>query len=144
MSTWLGVDPGEKRIGVARSDPLGLLAHPAGTAPDTARLLALIQEVTDGRPLAGVVVGLPRNMDGSIGPSARRALGLVKRLRRELTGVPVYAWDERLTTRQASRLPRRGARPLDEQAAALILQSYLDAGRPVAPDPSEILDTPEA
>ena len=137
---WVAVDPGEKRIGVARSDPLAVLARPMAIVDSPEALLALIQEWHEDEPLAGMIVGLPRNMDGSIGPIARRSFPLVHRLREELP-LEVRFWDERLTTRQVERArDARGDRargPLDDQAAAVLLQSYLDAGTPAAADPAE-------
>ena len=134
--SWVGIDPGEKRIGVARSNALGL-AHPHGIVSSPEELVKLLREWPEG-PLSGVVVGLPRNMDGTIGPIARRSLELVVRLRRELP-LAVQLWDERLTSAQIERSPAgRGSGPIDDRAAALILQSFLDAGAPVRPDPPEL------
>lgn len=136
MSTWVGVDPGEKRIGVARSDALGLIARPMAVVAGVEPLAALVREWAEERELAGVVVGLPRNMDGTLGPSARRALALVESLRAALP-LPVVPWDERLSTRRAEVLAGPGSRGrADAEAAALILQSYLDAGTPATADPA--------
>ncbi len=134
MST-LGLDIGEKRIGVAIAE--GMLAVPltvmerAGEEADVRRILALAEE--HGAKL--IVVGLPRSLDGSIGQQAERTLAFSQALS-EHTDIPVESWDERLSTVAAERLllqagmkrEKRRARR-DAMAAALILQSYLDSRR---------------
>src|SRR5262245_28145594 len=126
----LGIDPGERRVGLAVSDPerrvaLGLPTFTAGHGKSLVdHLRGLLITFGVGR----VVVGYPRSLDGSVGTAARRATALARRLRRDL-GVAVELWDERLTTVQAERVLRGtraepGAR--DRIAATLILQSYLD------------------
>jgi putative Holliday junction resolvase len=140
MKFWIGIDPGAKRIGIARADPLGLLASPVEIVD---RVEAVLARLSAGAgEIAGVVVGLPRNMDGSYGPMARRSYQFAQRLR-AATPVPVVLWDERLTSREV-RARRREAglsvsRPDDAAAAAVLLQSYLDAGRPLRSDPAELL-----
>ncbi len=128
----LGLDVGEKRIGVALAD--GLLAIPltmidrAGEEADLERVLALAEE----HGVKRIVVGLPRSLDGSIGRQAERVLSFSSALS-ESTDVPVDTWDERLSTVSAERLllgagvkrDKRRARR-DAMAAAIILQSYLD------------------
>ena len=139
MKIWAGIDPGEKRIGVARSDGLGLLAVPRAIVGDPVELTRLLAEWVETETLAGVIVGLPRNMDGTIGPIARRSLRLARRLREALP-IDVYVWDERLTTQQWDKQRPRPSRgeASDDRVAALILQSYLDAGCPQPPDPPEL------
>lgn len=130
----LGVDPGAVRFGLAVSDELGLTAQglptwvSRGRSADVAHLRALVQEWGIGE----VVVGLPRNMDGTVGPQAEAAQELARELR-EALGLPVTLWDERLTTQAATRalteagLSRQRRRDrVDAVAAALILQGYLD------------------
>lgn len=128
----LGLDVGEKRIGVALAD--GLLAIPltvidrAGEEADLERVLTLAEE----HGVKRIVVGLPRSLDGSIGRQAERVLSFSSALS-ESTDVPVDTWDERLSTVSAERLllgagvkrDKRRARR-DAMAAAIILQSYLD------------------
>jgi putative Holliday junction resolvase len=134
----LGLDAGERRIGVAISDPTGLLASPVmvldrrrGLAPVLDSIAALARR----EGVAGMVVGLPLNADGSEGPQARRAREFA-RVAARVVGLPVSMWDERLSTRQAEaivraqgrnlrRVRRRGQ--LDAIAAAAILQDYLDS-----------------
>lgn len=133
--TILGLDLGERRIGVALSDPTGTVAVPLLTISHTAlrRDLAEVAHLAKSRRVERIVVGWPRNMDGTSGPAARKAEAFVRALRR-LVDVPVDLWDERLTTAAAERaLIDAGARRehrravRDRVAAALIVQSYLEA-----------------
>ena len=130
----LGLDLGEKRIGVSLSDPLGWTAGPLpalqriGWKKDVAALRALVQS----HEVQRIVVGLPIRMDGTTGEMALRTQEFVDRLRRSL-GIPVETWDERLTSVQAERVlleadVSRGRRRqvIDSMAACLILQGYLD------------------
>lgn len=134
----LGIDLGEKRIGIAVSDPGRVIARPAGridrgTGAETLeRLRAAVAEHEAG----GIVVGLPLNMNGSEGPAARGAREFAESLRRAL-GLPVALWDERLTTAEADSLMRSAglsrrarAERVDGIAAQRILQSYLDSRGP--------------
>jgi putative pre-16S rRNA nuclease len=133
----LGLDVGERRIGVAVSDPLGWTASPlpaiqrTGWKRDLARVRALVEE----HRAACVVVGLPIRMDGTRGTSAERSLEFVRRLQATIRA-PVVTWDERLTTREAERLMveadvrrERRREVIDGLAACLILQGYLDSRR---------------
>jgi len=133
--TILGLDLGERRIGVALSDPTGTVAVPLLTISHTAlrRDLAEVAHLAKSRRVERIVVGWPRNMDGTSGPAARRAEAFVRALR-GLVDVPVDLWDERLSTAAAERaLIEAGARRehrravRDRVAAALIVQSYLEA-----------------
>lgn len=133
----LGIDFGDRHIGVAVSDGLGLTAQPVGAVATRAegQHLQELAGICREREVKCVVVGLPRNMNGSLGERARVTLEFVEALREKLD-VPVQTWDERLTTRQAERSLRsrgltdrkRRARR-DTVAAQLILQGYLDAHR---------------
>ena len=131
----LGLDFGDRRIGVALSDPLGCTAQPLTTLEraswkrDLGRLRDLVREHEVGR----IVVGMPLGMDGGRNERVRLTEEFIDRLR-STTELPVDPWDERLTTVQAerilllgdvSRARRRGA--IDRLAAVIILQSYLDA-----------------
>jgi len=131
----LGLDVGEKTVGVAVSDALGLTAQAlttlrrAGLRAD----LAALRQLAETRGITCAVVGLPLNMDGSEGASATRARAFGAALGIAL-GVPVDYWDERLTTVAAQRALREGDVParkqravVDQVAAALILQGWLDA-----------------
>ena len=137
MSVWVGIDPGEKRIGMARADAMGVLASPRGVSANRVELLRWLKSVEEDYGLAGVIVGCPRNMDGSFGPMALRSLELTRWLRQGVE-VPVRLWDERLTTQQAHSVGSELG--VDEKAAAILLQSYLDAGTPQIDDPEGLLE----
>ena len=133
----LAIDPGTRRIGVALSDPTATIATPLETitAAGERRAAEQVAQLCRRHKVALVVVGWPRNMDGSRGPSARQAEALAERLRAAVS-VPVELWDERLSTAAAERTlietdvrrdERRRSR--DRVAAAVILQGYLDARR---------------
>ena len=133
----LALDLGSRRIGVALSDPSATIAAPLETIPVTGPRQAAerVREICRRHDVALVVVGHPRNMDGTRGPAARQAEAFAERLRAVLS-VPVDLWDERLSTAAAERAlieadvrraERRGAR--DRVAASFILQAYLDARR---------------
>jgi putative Holliday junction resolvase len=131
----LGVDPGSKRIGLALSDEDRTLASPLETVDVDGRDAAVARVVTLARAHAvtALVVGLPLRLDGTEGPEAGRARALGDRLSADLE-VPVVYWDERFTTAQAERelsaVGKRGpARRavVDQAAATLLLQSWLDA-----------------
>jgi putative Holliday junction resolvase len=135
----LGLDPGERRIGIAISDPTGTLAHPlqvlvrGSREEDFAAIAALVAE----HDVELIVVGWPLSLDGTEGPQARRVARYTDALAACLP-VPVVSWDERFTTAAADeilrqirgRKRRRRARArgqVDAIAAAVILQSYLDS-----------------
>lgn len=131
----LGLDPGSERVGLALSDELGILASPAGylAAEPHDELLQQIRNVCQEKAVTRVVVGLPRNMNGTYGPAAEKSRTFAAALRETLT-VPVVTWDERLTTAQAHRALSEGQvkgrdrrQRIDAAAAAVLLQSYLDA-----------------
>lgn len=130
---FLGIDPGTKRLGLARGDELGLASPiPAlvqAAEPD--RWASLLGVITAQR-IDEIVVGYPLNMDDSVGPKAKEAEALAARLR-ETTGLPVHLVDERLTSYEAEKtLPKdqlrnlRASGVIDSRAATLILQDYLD------------------
>ncbi len=131
----LGVDYGTHRIGLAISDETAMLATPLATIKINGLADAVRAVVERGRAseVRRIVVGMPLNMNQTRGPSAVAAAQLATCLR-ETTGLPVVEWDERLTTRMAERAliaanvrraRRRGV--VDQAAAQLILQSYLDS-----------------
>lgn len=135
MPRVLAVDPGEKRVGLAVSDPDGVIAQPLTTISATPRatLAARIAEVARAHEAERIVVGLPVRLDGSQGPEAVSARALAADLRRA-AGLAVELVDERLSSAQAerallsggaSRARRREVR--DRVAATLILQAYLEA-----------------
>jgi putative Holliday junction resolvase len=130
-STTLGLDYGSRRIGLALSDPDGVLAFPAGClerkSPE--QDLAALRELVEARGVVQIVVGLPIHMSGREGPEARAARAFAETLRRE-TGRSVELLDERWTSREAERA-LRDARPLSGRAASRRRAKHgeLDAGR---------------
>jgi putative Holliday junction resolvase len=123
MARVMAVDPGEVRIGLAISDPTGTIARPLKVIRHTARredAEAILAEA-EAQEASTIVVGLALDMEGKIGPQARRAMRLVEMLR-SLSNLEIDAWDESGSTQAAGR---RDA-DLDARAAAVILQEYLD------------------
>jgi putative Holliday junction resolvase len=143
---WLAVDLGQRRVGIARTDPLGLVALPDRVIAhpgDEARLVEAVAAVGEETAAEGYVVGLPRHMNGTEGEGAAGARRFAEALARR-TGRRVELWDERLTTRQADRIGvaadvsrRRRRDAIDRMAAYLILDAYLRSGRAEAPPPGE-------
>jgi putative Holliday junction resolvase len=139
----VGIDLGERRIGVAVSDPSGTIASPyevvqrcGDPARDRRRLAAIARELEAER----IVVGLPLSLDGSIGPAAEAALAEAEALG-AVTDIPVETYDERLTTVTAERALRdqqvkgRARRAvIDKVAAAVLLQAWLDGRSSREPD----------
>ena len=130
----LGLDVGEKRIGVALSDPQGILASPLTiiNCTDSKTDLEAITEIISQNQVEKIIVGLPRSMNGSLGKQAEKVKAFTEDLRQH-TEVPVEFRDERLTTVSARRLMqaartrgRKKTRHDDAAAAALILQGYLE------------------
>jgi putative Holliday junction resolvase len=134
MKRILGIDYGTARIGLALSDELQMLAHPAETivCAKTPNPSARIGQIVREKEVELILVGLPRNMDGSLGPSAQAAQGFAEKLR-ELQLCEVRTWDERLSTvaahralREAGKTTRQTRGYVDQVAAQMLLQSYLD------------------
>ncbi len=133
----LGLDVGEKRIGLALSDPMGFTAGPLGVLErkDVETTANAVKRLVEKHQAQAIVVGLPLTLRGSKGPQAQRVHSFVLELRKRLL-VPIIMEDERLTTVQgeralreagASRKQRKAA--IDQVAAQLILQAYLDRNR---------------
>lgn len=142
----LGVDVGDVRIGVARSDPAGLIAVPletvAGGAGDMARLSALVE----AEGAVEVVVGLPRSLSGGEGPAAEKVRGFASRLAAAISPTPVRLCDERLSTvsaetmlREQGHKGRRRRAVVDQAAAVVILQNALDTERGTGSAPGEVV-----
>ena len=133
----IGLDYGTKTVGVAVSDALGLTAQGVETITrkeenKLRQTLARIEAIIEEYEVTKIVVGLPKNMNNTLGDRAEKSLELKETLERR-TGLPVVMWDERLTTAEAERtLMETGVRRenrkqfLDQMAAVLILQGYLD------------------
>ena len=131
----LALDHGTKRIGVAISDEMGMIALPLEflDAQPLEDFLKRLKDIVDSKQVEEILVGIPRNMNGTYGPAAEKARGFVAAIKRVLT-IPVKTWDERLTSVQANRFlieagMRREKRKtkVDQTAAAILLQSYLDS-----------------
>lgn len=136
----LCIDYGTKNLGLAVSDDLGMMGHAVGTIRRSTKELdfAALRTHIERYAVERLVVGLPRNMDGSIGPAAQAVLGFAEELKAAF-GLPVDTWDERLSSFEAEdRLigaamrGKKRRKVIDTVAAAIILQEYLDhmrAGR---------------
>lgn len=132
----MAIDYGDQRIGIAISDLTGSICGEAFTMEewDMDRAVVRISEEAGKRNTGKLVLGLPRNMDGSMGPRAQKTLELQKRLEEE-SGLPVVLWDERRTTIDAVRILKENGRfgkkrkeKVDAVAASLILEGYLGSG----------------
>ncbi|MGA2854386.1 MAG: Holliday junction resolvase RuvX [Verrucomicrobiota bacterium] len=130
----LALDHGTKRIGVAVSDETKTIAQPLEYIPAEpfADFLARLKHILVEKEIDLVLIGLPRNMDGSHGPAAQKVEAFVAVLKTAIT-VPVKTWDERLTSTMANRILIQGGvrrdkrkEKVDKMAAAILLQSYLD------------------
>ena len=129
----LALDHGTVRIGVAISDEMKMIAQPVQyvDAQPPEKILQYIQTEWEGK-LELILIGMPRNMDGSYGPAAEKVKAFVEMLKEKLS-TPIRTWDERLTSAQANRVMieadvRREKRKLkvDSMSAAILLQSYID------------------
>ena len=135
MTRILGIDHGEARIGLAISDELGMLAHPLETIAmkTVADPIAHIAAIVARDKIGGIILGLPRNMDGTYGPAAEKVRAFAEKLR-AACGCTVKLWDERLTTvaaqrslHEAGRNAKNSRAVIDQVAAQLILQGWLDS-----------------
>ena len=134
MIRTLGIDVGEARIGLAISDELGMLAHPLQTVHvKEGNPIERVAEVIQRDKIETVIVGLPRNMNGTYGPAAEKVREFVSKLQ-ALAPCTVKFWDERLTTvaaqkqlHEAGRNAKNSRAVIDQVAAQLILQGYLDS-----------------
>jgi putative Holliday junction resolvase len=134
---WMGLDYGDKTIGVAISDELGWTAQGLETikrrTPD--KDAARIEEILNQYEVTEIIVGLPKNMNNTIGPRGEICIAFSQDLQRRLK-VPVHLWDERLTTVSATRIlleadvsRKKRKEVIDKMAAALILQGYMDSNK---------------
>ena len=130
----LGIDCGSKRIGVALSDETATIGQPLEfvAAEPLSSAFKRLADIVRDRQVGEIVVGLPRNMNGTYGPAADKTREFVAGLQQHVS-VPIKTWDERLTSAQANRVliasgMRRDKRKtkVDQTAAAILLQSYLD------------------
>lgn len=136
----MGVDYGAVRIGVALSDPLGIFARPHSIITRTrpGEEFATLSTIARENEVARIVVGLPTDSLGGIGSQARLVIIWARELTKATKGIPVIFWDESYSSEEALAIQRasgkrksadnRKRKPLDDVAAATILQDYLDAG----------------
>ena len=147
----LGIDPGDARIGVARSDPAGIIATPVETVRrgrgDLDRIAEILLEEGGPDAVLEVVVGLPRSLSGSEGPAAAKVREFAAVLARRVAPIRVRLADERLTTVSAEAMLRDRGRSggkrravVDQAAAVLILQHALDTERTSGNAPGEIVE----
>lgn len=142
----LGLDVGDKTIGVAVSDELGITANPVCVIQ---RSTSIKKDIGEVRRLAQdysverIVVGMPLMLDGSVGIQAQKVQAFVEELRKRTT-IPVEVWDERLSTSQVERVliemdqsRAKRKKQLDKLAAAIILQAYMDSHRSAHEEPDE-------
>ena len=147
----LGIDPGDARIGVSRSDPSGMLATPVETVRRGKGDLARIAQILAEENAVEVVVGLPRSLSGREGPAAVKVREFALELARRVAPVPVRLCDERLTTVSAEAMlrdrGRKGAKRravVDQAAAVVILQQALETERARGSVPGELVEVPES
>lgn len=139
----MGLDVGDKTIGVAISDALGLTAQGLEVirrAENSEQDFKRLKQLVKAHGIAKIVVGLPRNMNGTLGPQGEKVLAFIRELRQFLQ-LPVETWDERLSTAEAERLlisadisRRKRRKIIDKMAASIILQGYLDANKTAGKD----------
>ncbi|MNC19884.1 putative Holliday junction resolvase [compost metagenome] len=132
---WMGLDYGDRRIGVALSDELGWTAqgHTVLERRKPEDDMEKLRRIAEEYNVTDIVVGLPKNMNGSIGPRGELCQVFAEELRANL-GLPVFMWDERLTTVAAEKTllsadvsRKKRKQVIDKMAAAIILQGYMDA-----------------
>ncbi len=136
MSRILAIDHGTVRMGIALSDELKMIAQPLEYIPaePLENFWESLGKIVLEKEVEMILVGMPRNMNGTYGPAAEKVRAFIELLRERLPEITVRTWDERLTSSEANRLliqgnVRRGQRKekVDKMAAAILLQSYLDA-----------------
>lgn len=138
MSRYLGIDYGTVRIGLALSDPTGTLCSPLPFLENKSirQVVSDLAALVKTHEVIGLVIGLPRNMDGTYGPSAQKVRDFIGQIQSEIS-LPIQTIDERLTTAQASKqligigLSHKDLRKkVDSLSACIILQQYLDQKQP--------------
>jgi putative Holliday junction resolvase len=139
VSRFLGIDYGTVRIGLALSDPTGTLASPLPFIENKSpqQVTTALSELIQTHQIAGLVIGLPRNMDGTYGPSAQKVRDFIGQIQKSIS-LPIAPIDERLTTAQASKQlssigmnQKQLRKKVDSSSACLILQQYLDRNTPL-------------
>jgi putative holliday junction resolvase len=132
----LGIDYGDNRIGLSISDELASFAHPYRTLQRDTKVFHEIRQIVERERITGIVIGLPKNMDGTLGQSAAKAKAFGDELARVILAINIVFWDERLTTIEAQRAlhaagknAKQSRKMIDQVAAQILLQSYLDSLR---------------
>jgi putative Holliday junction resolvase len=132
----LALDHGTRRIGVAVSDEMKMIASPMEYIPAEPfeKVVARLHEIIRDKEVSLILIGMPRNMDGTYGPAAQKVKEFITAIQRQIT-TPIKTWDERLTSVMANRVLLQGnvrrdkrKQAVDKMAAAILLQSYLDSG----------------
>jgi putative holliday junction resolvase len=130
----LGIDHGENRIGLAISDQLGSFAHPYRTLQADVHVIDQIRAIVQDEQIGKIVIGLPKNMDGTVGPAAAKAKSFGEQLAQAIPNVKILLWDERLTTLEAQRVlhaagknTKQSKKMIDQVAAQILLQNYMDS-----------------
>jgi putative Holliday junction resolvase len=130
----LGIDYGDSRIGLAISDELGSFAHPYRTLQASGPVIEEIRAIVEREQISGIIIGLPKNMDGTLGASAAKAKSFGEKLGLAIPTAKILFWDERLTTREAQRVlhtagknTKQSKKMIDQVAAQILLQNYLDS-----------------
>jgi putative Holliday junction resolvase len=139
VSRFLGIDYGTVRIGLALSDPTGTLASPLPFLENQSpqQVTNALSELIQTHQIEGLIIGLPRNMDGTYGPSAQKVRDFIAQIQKSIS-LPITPIDERLTTAQASKQlsgiglnQKQLRKKIDSSSACLILQQYLDRNTPL-------------
>lgn len=130
----LAIDYGSRRLGVAISDPMNIIAQGLPTLENDRALYEQLHVIVRDHPIGCIVVGMPYNLKGELGVKAKEVEEFIERLRTEV-GIPVITWDERFTSKLAQsamqemgtkKMKRRRKGAVDQMASVLLLQSYLD------------------
>lgn len=139
MSRLLGIDYGTVRIGLALSDPTRTLASPLPFLENSSpsQVISTMAALIETHQITGLVIGMPRNMDGTYGPSAQKVRDFIAQIQKSIS-LPISPIDERLTTAQASKQlsgiglnQKQLRKKVDSSSACLILQQYLDRNTPL-------------
>ena len=137
----LGIDNGDSRIGLSISDELASFAHPYRTLQRDKQVFHEIRQIVERERITGIVIGLPKNMDGTLGQSAANAKAFGGELALVIPAINILFWDERLTTLEAQRAlhaagknAKQSKKMIDQVAAQILLQSYMDSLRWAAGD----------
>ncbi len=136
MMRTLGIDIGKERVGLAVSDPQGVIASGIGYLERKSFFDKVIQLI-EKEKIEEIVVGIPYRLDGSLGPSAEKAISFLKELEK-MVDIPIKKWDERLTTKLANRYllladlsRKKRKKNIDKLSAQIILQDYLNSQEPL-------------